>query len=302
MMPIRLPVTRRRRWVQITALGASEVPEVKMSAQRVSGSGSRPRSSSPIGAERGIEVVAERPVRVVAVGEATAGRAPVAGRRRSGRACATCRGSVITRPQWVCVGVTKQMLAAAGVVEPDDGGADEGGATEREEVVGGVVEQDPDVRGLVEGPGGARNRFAKRRHSRPYSAWVQARSSNLIAGREARSGSVALARRSAAAFGAGIGASPGAGTVRLRREPPEPDTVVRLPTAVPAGPWSEKLESDRRGRHDRHATRAPWPRADAARRARRPGRRPGRCSVDSPPMEDRRHPRPVSRDDRPHRR
>ena len=41
---MRLPVTIRRRCEQITALGASLVPEVKMSAQIDSTSGSMPGS------------------------------------------------------------------------------------------------------------------------------------------------------------------------------------------------------------------------------------------------------------------
>ena len=40
----RLPVTSSRRCVQITALGADDVPDVKMSAHIVSTSGSRPGS------------------------------------------------------------------------------------------------------------------------------------------------------------------------------------------------------------------------------------------------------------------
>ena len=42
--------------------------------------------------------------------------------------------------------VAQQVLAAAGVVEADDGGAGEGGAAEGEEVLGHVVEQDGDMR------------------------------------------------------------------------------------------------------------------------------------------------------------
>ena len=43
----RVPVTISRRWLQMTALGASDVPDVKISAQGVSMSGSNPGSSSP---------------------------------------------------------------------------------------------------------------------------------------------------------------------------------------------------------------------------------------------------------------
>jgi hypothetical protein len=41
--------------------------------------------------------------------------------------------------------VAQEVLAPAGVVEPDDRRADERRAAEREEVVGGVVEQDRNV-------------------------------------------------------------------------------------------------------------------------------------------------------------
>ena len=42
IIDMRLPVTSRRRCVQITALGTSEVPDVKISAQMLSTSGSTP--------------------------------------------------------------------------------------------------------------------------------------------------------------------------------------------------------------------------------------------------------------------
>ena len=45
-MPIRLPVTMNRRWLQMTALGAADVPDVKMSPHSVSGSGSSPGSTA----------------------------------------------------------------------------------------------------------------------------------------------------------------------------------------------------------------------------------------------------------------
>ena len=49
-MAMRAPVTRMRRCEQITAFGAPEVPDVNTSTQRVSGSWSRPGSSSPTSA------------------------------------------------------------------------------------------------------------------------------------------------------------------------------------------------------------------------------------------------------------
>ena len=44
-MPIRLPVTMNRRWVQMTALGAADVPDVKMSRPQRVGVGLRPGSA-----------------------------------------------------------------------------------------------------------------------------------------------------------------------------------------------------------------------------------------------------------------
>ena len=46
-MVMRLPVVSRRRWVQRTALGAADVPEVNSSTHRESTSGSRPGSPAP---------------------------------------------------------------------------------------------------------------------------------------------------------------------------------------------------------------------------------------------------------------
>ena len=46
---MRFRVTRGRRCEQIPALGADEVPEVKISAHWVSRSGSMPRSSAEVG-------------------------------------------------------------------------------------------------------------------------------------------------------------------------------------------------------------------------------------------------------------
>jgi len=44
---MRVPVWSKRRCVQITAFGADDVPEVKISAQRDDTSGSSPASSPP---------------------------------------------------------------------------------------------------------------------------------------------------------------------------------------------------------------------------------------------------------------
>ena len=55
------------------------------------------------------------------------------------------------QPAMRVLGVAQQVLAATGVVQPDDRAADERGAAEREEVVGGVVEQHRDVRRCARG-------------------------------------------------------------------------------------------------------------------------------------------------------
>src|SRR5579871_2423648 len=47
--------------------------------------------------------------------------------------------------------VAQQVLVATGVIQADDRTTDQRGATEREEVVGRVVEQDRDMTGTVSG-------------------------------------------------------------------------------------------------------------------------------------------------------
>ena len=68
---MRLPVTSSRRCEQITAFGASDVPDVKISAQSVSGPGSIPGSSVRDRRERVVEIVADhgRPVGDAGLGE-----------------------------------------------------------------------------------------------------------------------------------------------------------------------------------------------------------------------------------------
>ena len=56
---------------------------------------------------------------------------------------------MITSPQCGVLDVAQQVLAAAGVVEADDRRAGQRGAAEREEVVGGVVEQHRHVQRAV---------------------------------------------------------------------------------------------------------------------------------------------------------
>ena len=80
---MRLPVTSSRRCEQITAFGASEVPDVKISAQIASTSGSRPGS---VGAGVRGERVGERRRRASAPGSsASAKRVDDEHRRQAGR-------------------------------------------------------------------------------------------------------------------------------------------------------------------------------------------------------------------------
>ena len=143
-MRMRLPVTSSRRCEQITAFGASDVPEVKISAQIASMSGSMPRSAALCTGQRDVERRAERDVRIVVIGEAGGreDRWQVGGDRREQ---VVVPGFGDDQSAVRVLHVAQQMLAPAGVVEADDRGADERGAAEREEVVGRVVEQDRDV-------------------------------------------------------------------------------------------------------------------------------------------------------------
>ena len=87
IIDMRLPVTSSRRCEQITAFGASDVPDVKISAQIASMSGSRPGSAALAPAERVGERRAERRRRIVGIGEAgrREDRRQVVGDRREQR-------------------------------------------------------------------------------------------------------------------------------------------------------------------------------------------------------------------------
>ena len=142
---MRLPVTSRRRCVQITALGASEVPDVKISAQIESTSGSRPGSAAP--RARSSASASDAPsvgrgiVGVREAGRREHRRQPVGDRREQRLVARLGDHQPAVRVQRVA----QEVLVAAGVVQPDDRGTDQGGAAEREEVVGRVVEQHRDV-------------------------------------------------------------------------------------------------------------------------------------------------------------
>ena len=122
--------------MQITAFGADDVPDVKISAHRDADVGLEPGSSVD-------DAASSAPSQVV-VGEHV--RQP---RLRSASSKARCRSSVTTSPTWVCSMSRQQVLVAPGVVQADDHRAGQRRAAEREEVLGGVVEQHTDVQHAV---------------------------------------------------------------------------------------------------------------------------------------------------------
>ena len=156
-MDIRLPVVSRRRWVQRTAFGAAEVPEVNNNAHSRSTSPSprsgapaslRPRRASVLGGvERSREGVAA-PRRVVAVGEAvrdehTSGQ--VDERESVGELGLMARfgdDELQVRVRHVA----GEVLPEPRVVQAGHRHPREPGAAQGEDVVGGVVEQHADVR------------------------------------------------------------------------------------------------------------------------------------------------------------
>ena len=152
-MAIRLPVVRRRRWVQRTALGASDVPDVNSRTHSASTSvvesvslgcvcGRSPTASSASSRE------APRGRRVVAVGEPAgdehAARQFEALERRVELGCVAGLGE--HQLQVRVHDVAGEMHAVARVVEPGDDRPAQGGTTECEDVIRRVVEQETDVR------------------------------------------------------------------------------------------------------------------------------------------------------------
>ncbi len=145
IMVMRLPVTRSRRCEQMTALGASEVPDVKINAQIESMSGSSP--GSPAVACTSSASASDEPN--VDAGSSGAAKRPddedgwkAIGDRREQRLVA---GFGDHEAAVRVLRVAEEVLVAPGVVEPDDRGPDQCRATEHEQVVGRVVEQDRDV-------------------------------------------------------------------------------------------------------------------------------------------------------------
>ncbi len=147
-MPIRLPVTMNRRWLQMTALGAADVPDVKMSPHSVSGSGSSPGSAARDAGEGIVERLAHARHRVAAVDEAAGDEQIVGlGRQASHDRLEQRRVARLghDQPHVRVLDVVQEVLVAPRVVEPDDRRTRQRGAAEREEIVGRVVEQHPDV-------------------------------------------------------------------------------------------------------------------------------------------------------------
>ena len=146
IIDMRLPVTSSRRCEQITAFGASDVPDVKINAQIESTSGSSPGSAAS-----GVRARARR--RATRRAPAVRRRARRTGRRRGsaavrsprGASNGSWRGSVSTRPQCVCSASRSRCSSRRVWLRPDDRAADERRAAEREEIVGRVVEQHRDV-------------------------------------------------------------------------------------------------------------------------------------------------------------
>ncbi len=176
---MRSPIRAKRPWVPRTALGAPVEPEVKIRTNKVSGPGSslgtvasacrahdvRHASESmvvdPVGADPEVEVVEERTVRRLGDDEHAVGVADV----------------------------VRQLRAAPGRVDPDDSRARERGASQQEDVLGHVVEQDADVERLAVDPRVAepRRRAPRTRaRSRPTSTTGPRRAAQCGRRRRAR--------------------------------------------------------------------------------------------------------------------
>ena len=217
-MLIRLPVTRSRRCEQITAFGASEVPLVKISAHGVSTSGSRPGSSVPTAASAGSSVSPTT---------STGGSSSRIDARRS-----RCRDSVITRPQSVWSTSRRRCSPRRVWFSPTTAPPISAAPPNANRYSGTLSSRTATWRGRSRGNCAIR-RFAQRAETAWYSAWVHTSSPDRIAGRGPITGSVALRRSSAAAFGATSGACPGAGTDTRRGAVAEPDMGVTLDRSPP---------------------------------------------------------------------
>ena len=123
---MRLPVTSRRRCVQITALGAPDVPEVKMSAHRSVGDTATLRVVGRHLGQRRVEVEVAAPARGAAAPSAkrcdtSTGRSPRSRPARSSRWRRLGEDEVDVG----VVDVAQQVLAHPGRVEPDHRGPGE---------------------------------------------------------------------------------------------------------------------------------------------------------------------------------
>ncbi len=200
---MRDPVTSKRRCEQITALGADDVPLVKMSAHGDSSGPSACGSSPPAASSAASS--SSPTARLCSIRSSTPSTSPA------------WRGSWINSEQSVwemswrrCspprVWLTPTTAPPARAAPPNANR------------YSGVLSNST---AMWSGRPSRRyrpNRFAHRHDSAKYSAWVQIRSPKRMAGASARSGSVALARSSSAAFGAGSGASPSFGADATDRD------------------------------------------------------------------------------------
>ena len=158
IMAIRFPVVRSRYCVQRTALGAADVPEVNSKAHRTSTSGSADATSFDAPALLAVQAASSaRP----SDSPATGGSSPSA-KRSETRTPPVSSHLLHGRTELGLVSrfgdhelhvgmvdVAGEVLAVSGVVQPHDGGPDQPRATQREDVVGRVVEEDTDMRGAV---------------------------------------------------------------------------------------------------------------------------------------------------------
>ena len=195
IIDMRLPVTSSRRCEQITAFGASDVPDVKISAQIESTSGSRPGSVAPAcaasasasdapsvdGGSSGVGEPGRRQDR----------RQPV-GDRREQRLVA---GLGDHEPAVRVLDVAQQVLVAAGVVEPDDRARRSAPRRRTRRGSRGCCRAAPRRGGAPPAGSRSRNSAANRHDSSKYSAWVHVRSPNLIATRSPNSLRVAPQQR-----------------------------------------------------------------------------------------------------------
>ena len=175
--------------MQITAFGASDVPDVKMSAHSVSGIGLEARVVVADRGQRGRRGRRRTAGRVARVGEAVRHerreRAAEIDPEQAGDAC---RGSVTSEADVGVLDVAQQVLAPPGVVQADDGRAGE--APRRRTRRGSraccrAARRRAAVARRRRAGGARRKRFAQRHASAASSAWVHSCRRSGSAGRSA---------------------------------------------------------------------------------------------------------------------